>query len=215
MLFRSGEKQAGEKQAGEKQAGEKQAGEKQAGEKQAGEKQAGEKQAGEKQAGEKQAGEKQAGESSGNASPGINKEGASSANKSTKGSDTQAENREDPANKEYADKVTDLALDYLKQQRDQPDPELLKRLKWSDEDLKKFLDRWTEAKELAKTDPNKKRELDETLKLLRKRQFKSKEQDVKDRDDELKGFLEEGTRVRPPESLRSGFEQFRKAAGRL
>ncbi len=211
----AGEKQAGEKQAGEKQAGEKQAGEKQAGEKQAGEKQAGEKQAGEKKAGEKKAGEKQAGENSGNASPGINKEGASSANKSTKGSDTQAENREDPANNEYADKVTDLALDYLKQQRDQPDPELLKRLKWSDEDLKKFLDRWTEAKELAKTDPNKKRERDETLKLLSKRQFKSKEQDVKDRDDELKGFLEEGTRVRPPESLRPGFEQFRKAAGRL
>ena len=106
-------------------------------------------------------------------------------------------------------------MDYLKQQKDQPDPELLKRLKWSEEDLKKFLDRWTEAKELAKTDPNKKRELDDTLKLLSKRQFKSKEQDVKDRDDELKGFLEEGTRIRPPESLRPGFEQFRKAAGRL
>ena len=108
-----------------------------------------------------------------------------------------------------------MALDYLKEQKDQPDPELLKRLKWSEEDFKKFLDRWTEAKELAKTDPNKKRELDETLKLLSKRQFKSKEQNVKERNDELKGFLEEGTRVRPPESLRPGFEQFRKAAGKL
>ncbi len=209
------EREEQEKQAGEKQAGEKQAGEKQAGEKQAGEKQAGEKQAGEKQAGEKQAGEKQAGEKSGGSQSGINKEGASSAGSSTKGSDTQSGNRADPANKEYADKVTDLALDYLKQQKDQPDPELLKRLKWSEEDLKKFLDRWTEAKELAKTDPNKKRELDETLKLLSKQQFKSKEQDVKDRDDELKGFLEEGVRIRPPESLRPGFEQFRKAAGKL
>ena len=211
----AGEKQSGEKQSGEKQAGEKQSGEKQSGEKQSGEKQSGEKQSGEKQSGEKQSGEKQSGEKSGNAEAGINKEGASSEGKSTKGSDTQSENREDPANKEYADKVTDLALDYLKQQKDQPDPELLKRLKWSDEDLKKFLDRWTEAKELAKTDPNKKRELDETLKSLSKRQFKSKEQDVKERNDELKGFLEEGTRVRPPESLRPGFEQFRKAAGKL
>ena len=210
----AGEKQAGEKQAGEKQAGEKQAGEKQAGEKQAGEKQTGEKQAGEKQAGEKQAGEKQAGEKAGTSSQGPNKEGASSSPSASKGENNNIENREDPANKEYADKVTDLALDYLKQQKEQPDPELLKRLKWTEEDMKRFLDRWTEAKEFAKTDRNAKSELDAALKKLGKRLFHGKEQDVIDRDDELKGFLEEGGRVRPPESVRTGFEQFRKAVGR-
>ena len=126
----------------------------------------------------------------------------------------ESENRADPANKEYADKLTDMALDYLKQQKDQPDPELLKRLKWSEEDMRRFLDRWTDAKELAKTDPNKKRELDATLKMLSKRQSKSTDQSVKDRDDDLKGYLEEGARVRPPDSMRSPFEQFRRAVGR-
>jgi hypothetical protein len=38
---------------------------------------------------------------------------------------------------------------------------------------------------------------------------------VEDKDDDLKGLLEEGSRVRPPESLRERFEQFRKAAGKL
>ena len=107
-----------------------------------------------------------------------------------------------------------MALDYLKQQKDQPDPELLKRLNWSKEDMNRFLDRWENAKEFAKTDLNKKREVDATLKMLSKRQSKSTDQSVKDRDDDLKGYLEEGARVRPPEALRSPFEQFRKAVGR-
>ncbi len=210
----TGEKQTGEKQTGEKQTGEKQTGEKQTGEKQTGEKQTGEKQAGNKQTGDKQAGDKQAGNENGTPSTGRNKEGASSSASATKGGGSNVENLADPANKEYADKVTDLALDYLKQQKDQPDPELLKRLKWTEEEMKKFLDRWTEAKEFAKTDPNKKRELDLALKTLGKRLFHDKEQKVIDRDDDLKGFLEEGARVRPPESVRTGFEQFRKAVGR-
>ena len=107
-----------------------------------------------------------------------------------------------------------MALQYLKDQKDQPDPELLKRLKWTEGDLKKFLDRWTNAKEIAKIDPNKKQEVDETLKRFNKRQFESKEQKVKDRDDELKGYVEEGARVRPPESLR-GWKQFQKSSSKL
>ena len=209
-----GEKQPGEKQPGEKQPGEKQPGEKQPGEKQPGEKQPGEKQPGEKQPGEKQPGEKQPGESSGSAKPGVNNEGASNASSASKAGGDQSDDKADSANKEYADKLTDLALDYLKQQKDQPDPELLKRLNWSKEDLQRFLDRWENAKEFAKTDPNKKREVDATLKMLSKRQSKSTDQSVKDRDDDLKGYLEEGARVRPPEALRSPFEQFRKAVGR-
>jgi len=118
-------------------------------------------------------------------------------------------------NKEYADKVTDLALDYLKSQKDQPDPELLKRLNWSKEDMQKFLERWSEAKEGAKSDPLKKKELDAALKSLGLRPSKSRDRKVQDRDDDLKGFRDEGSRVRPPESVREQFEQFRKAAGSL
>ena len=46
----------------------------------------------------------------------------------------------DEANLEYAQKATDLALDYL---RHKPaDPELLDRLGWTAEELKAFQDRW-------------------------------------------------------------------------
>jgi hypothetical protein len=134
------------------------------------------------------------------------------------GQSSGAENKSsgpDPTNEEYAKQVTDLALDYLKQQRDQPDPELLRKMNWTKEDMQKFVDRWTQAKELAKSDPNKKREFDASLRSLGLRPGKSRERQVDDRDDQMKGLLEEGTRVRPPESLREQFEQFRRAAGKL
>ena len=138
--------------------------------------------------------------------------GAGGSNKRTSDSpDGQAED----AKQNYADKTTDLALDYLRKQKDQPDPELLKRMNWTKEDMQKFLQRWTEAKEQAKSDPNKKRELDATLRSLGLRPSKSRERKIEDQDDDLKGLLEEGNRVRPPETLREKWEQYRKANGNL
>ena len=152
----------------------------------------------------------------GSASAGTNNSGsAGSGGSLSDGGDASSKDQADPVNQDYANKTTDLALDYLKRQKDQPDPELLRRLNWTKDDMQKFIDRWTEAKELAKTDPNKKRELDATLKSLGLRPAKSRERTVEDKDDDLKGLLEEGSRVRPPESLRERFEQFRKAAGKL
>ena len=152
----------------------------------------------------------------GSASSGTNDSGsAGSGGSLSDGGDASSKDQADPVNQDYANKTTDLALDYLKRQKDQPDPELLRRLNWTKDDMQKFIDRWTEAKELAKTDPNKKRELDATLKSLGLRPAKSRERTVEDKDDDLKGLLEEGSRVRPPESLRERFEQFRKAAGKL
>jgi len=81
--------------------------------------------------------------------------------------------------------------------------------------MQKFLERWSEAKEGAKSDPLKKKELDAALKSLGLRPSKSRDRKVQDRNDDLKGFRDEGSRVRPPESVREQFEQFRKAAGSL
>jgi hypothetical protein len=88
-------------------------------------------------------------------------------------------------------------------------------MNWTKEDMQKFLQRWTEAKEQAKSDPNKKRELDATLRSLGLRPSKSRERKIEDQDDDLKGLLEEGNRVRPPETLREKWEQYRKANGNL
>jgi Ca2+-binding EF-hand superfamily protein len=108
-----------------------------------------------------------------------------------------------------------MVLEYLDRQRDQPDPELLKKLNWSPEDLRKFSDRWRAAKEQARKTPEKKEELDAALRALGLRSPDQKVNRLKDKDDSLRGMQESGGRLRPPESIREQFEAFRKAAGKL
>ena len=48
----------------------------------------------------------------------------------------------DAPNLEYAQKVTELALRFLKEQEDNPDRSLLDELGWSQDDLRKFVQRW-------------------------------------------------------------------------
>ncbi len=57
---------------------------------------------------------------------------------------------EDP-NLDYARKATDLALEHLKDQvaKEKPDQELLDKLKWTPEDLRKFVDHWERMKRQA------------------------------------------------------------------
>ncbi|MFN5102458.1 MAG: hypothetical protein ACK5GJ_06650 [Planctomycetota bacterium] len=119
------------------------------------------------------------------------------------------------ANEEYSRKAGEMLLDYIDRQRDQPDPDLLKRLNWNTEDFRKFADRWREAKEQAKLDPDKRAELEEALRNLGLSGAGQKINKLKDRNDGLRGMQEEGGRLRPPEALREQFEAFRKAAGKL
>ena len=56
----------------------------------------------------------------------------------------------DKANLEYARKATDLVLERLKDQQDEPDPELLKSLGWTEEELQAFLARWEAMKRNAR-----------------------------------------------------------------
>ena len=137
--------------------------------------------------------------------------GGSSATKGSQ-SDTVGADR---ANEAYSSKAADMLLEYIDRQKDQPDPELLKKLDWNAEDFRKFADRWQEAKEQAKSDPTKRAELEETLRNLGLGGTGRKINRLKDRNDGIRGMQEEGGRLRPPESLREQFEAFRKAAGKL
>jgi hypothetical protein len=119
------------------------------------------------------------------------------------------------ANLEYAEKTTDMVLDYIDRQRDQPDPELLRRLGWSAEDLRTFADRWKSAREQSRLTPEKRSEFEAALKSLGLRHKDRRPEAMRDRDDQIQGLQEEGMRLRPPESLREQFEAFRKAAGKL
>lgn len=57
----------------------------------------------------------------------------------------------DQANLDYARRATDLALEYLNDQmeRGEVDEELLRKLKWTPEDMARFLKRWQQLKEAA------------------------------------------------------------------
>lgn len=77
--------------------------------------------------------------------------------------------------------------------------------------MQAFLDRWKNARDQAASDPKKKREYDESLRSLGLIPSTGKAKSAQGRDDKLRGLNEEGSRVRPPESLRERFESFRKS----
>ena len=157
------------------------------------------------------------GETGGSPSSGVNRGGKTpEGGGGTKGSGGETKtNGPEKANLEYAEKTTDMVLDYLDRQRDQPDPELLKRMGWTAEDLRKFADRWKSAREQSRLTPEKRAEFEAALRSLGLRHADRRPTRLEDRDDQLKGMQEEGVRLRPPETLREQFEAFRKAAGKL
>ncbi len=69
-------------------------------------------------------------------------------------------------NLDYAEKATDMVLEYLKDQESQPDEDLLKKLGWTKEDLQDFVQRWSELKRTAREDQRAKQELDDALRSL-------------------------------------------------
>lgn len=118
------------------------------------------------------------------------------------------------ANPEYAREVTQLTLDYLKNQVDKPDPELLKRLgaKPDDKDfLRKFVERWEKMYKDAAVPGNTeaKQELDDTLRSLglrsqadRVRRGDGPKDDFRDQD---------AARSRPPTEYERLFRAFNRA----
>jgi hypothetical protein len=82
---------------------------------------------------------------------------------------------------------------------------------WSKEQLHSFLDRWKNARDSAETNPQKRREYDESLRSLGLVPDSGKARNDKGRDDRLRGLNEEGSRILPPESLRERFEAFRRS----
>ncbi|MBN1853377.1 MAG: hypothetical protein JW829_11660, partial [Pirellulales bacterium] len=86
--------------------------------------------------------------------------------------DTDPDFSADEANLDYAQKQTNLILDRLSDQlqKRSVDEELLKKLGWSEDDLRRFVERWTQRKRAAQGDlsdaADARRELDENLRSL-------------------------------------------------
>ncbi len=105
-----------------------------------------------------------------------------------------------------------MILKALDRQRNQPDPELLKRMGWTKEQLQAFVDRWNNAREESLKDPTKQRDYDDALRSLGLVPSSNRNRVASERNDQLRGISEEGSRIRPPESLREKFEAFQKAS---
>jgi hypothetical protein len=115
---------------------------------------------------------------------------------------------------DYAREATDLVIDYLKDQKDRPDQELLDELNWTKDDLEKFLARWQEAKREAATDPQQKSELDEALRSLGLRPQGDKLRSAEAKSDDRRGLGDVGPTGGPPAKYQKQFNAFKKGAAR-
>ncbi len=122
----------------------------------------------------------------------------------------------DPVDLDYARQATDLVLDYLDQNRDTPDPELLDRLNWTPEELRDFTQRWRQT--LQPTDDGGSvdpRQVEDALKSLGIRKPTDRTiGETRDSADELRGLQDGGNRPPAPSLYRDAFEAFRRGVGR-
>ena len=120
-------------------------------------------------------------------------------------------------NLEYARKATDMALEYLKEHQERPDPGLLKELQWTEKDWKGFLERWERLKRSSKekeAGAAARRELDESLRSLGLSPRGERLRRGVGRDDALRGLRDAGQRSRPPRAYEDQFNAYKKGAAR-
>jgi collagen type III alpha len=120
----------------------------------------------------------------------------------------------DPVNVDYAKKATDLVLDYLDQNREAPDPQLLEDLQWSKEDLQRFADRWRDVREMSQQ-PGElgNGDMEEALKSLGLRPKNGTSSNTQEAGDAMRGIRDSGNRKPPPPAFRDAFDAFRRAVG--
>lgn len=159
------------------------------------------------QQGTQSASDQAGGNSPGSGSSSNNTSGGRSGMDGPVGEGTSA----DEANLEYTKKATDLALEYLEDQQIDPDPKLLDRLNWTEDDLKDFVKRWKELKRQADSgDARKKREWEQTLKSLGMGDVQVEKQQFQGESDDQQGYREDGSVGGPP----PGFADRMKAYSR-
>lgn len=132
---------------------------------------------------------------------------------SSAGDNSQGENPNEVAEKanlEYAKNATNMALEYLQRQKDQPDPELLKELNWTKEDLNRFLERWQKKRDALEGDQQQRFDAEQDLRSLGLRPPQSKAEAVKGNQDQMRNLQDSGPRVAPPKALKSQFDSLKK-----
>ncbi|HVX14056.1 MAG TPA: hypothetical protein VHC22_22920 [Pirellulales bacterium] len=125
----------------------------------------------------------------------------------------------DEANQEYARKATDLALERLKDQlaKDKPDPELLEKLKWTREDVERFVQQWERLKKGADEAGPKgdaaRQELDDALRSLGLRP-RGTSLSGEHKPDDRQRNLRDSRRAPPPPEYQEQWIEFNKATAK-
>lgn len=132
------------------------------------------------------------------------------------GSDLTGELTEpEKANLEYARKATDLALDFLEQEKEKPSDELLKELNMTPEELAAFVNRWNAMKRgSTDTEANSSREFEESLRNLGLQTPADKRAAAAAENDALKGLRDAGSRSIAPDNYLEQFRAFKQGASR-
>ncbi len=102
-------------------------------------------------------------------------------------------------------------LDYLRNQREQTDPELLKKLGWTPDQLREFAERWEKARQLGEADPLQRRRYEEELESLGLRPDEpAQTRALDDAADAQRGLQDAGNRTAAPLRFREAFENYRR-----
>ncbi len=117
-------------------------------------------------------------------------------------------------NVEYARKATDMVLEYLKDQQQDPDQELLDELGWTKEDMRDFIERWETMKRSAVEAAGGQRELDDALRSLGLRSSANSPRSGSVPDDKRQAARNLGTRTSPPSTYAEQFNAYRKGTAR-
>ena len=111
-----------------------------------------------------------------------------------------------------AERSADMVLDYLDRQRDQPDPELLREINWSQRDLNQFVDRWKSARELAdKGEPASSQKWEELLNALQLKSANTGRLDRSRLTDDFRQMSDSIGNRNVPRGLKKRWEAFQRA----
>ena len=115
----------------------------------------------------------------------------------------------DEANLEYTRKATDMALEYLDEQQIDPDPKLLDKLNWSEEDLRDFVERWKQLKKQANSSDDKlRKDAERKMQSLGLSPGDSTARRFEGASDDQQGYIEDGRVDAPPPELADRFRLF-------
>ena len=102
-----------------------------------------------------------------------------------------------------------MSLEYLENQEIDPDPKLLDRLNWSEDDLRKFVKRWKDLKQAAASgDQKKQAEYQRALESLGLGAGDSTKRRFDGKSDEQQGYVEDGRVDAPPPEFADRFRRF-------